>query len=457
MKILFAASEAYPLIKTGGLGDVAYSLPKALKNEKIDVRIILPKYSKIQNKYFENAKHLGHKEIWVAHHNEYVGIEEIEYGGNTYYLVDNERYFKRDNIYGEYDDCERFLFFAKAIVETMDITGFKPDIIHCNDWQTGLVPIYLKERNIFDIKTIFTIHNLRFQGLFYNDVIEKLLEINRDNYFHDDGIKYYDMISFLKAGVVYSNYITTVSESYANEIKTVEYGEGIHGLFEKYSYKLQGVVNGIDKESYPLTKKSHKTLKHELQEKLGLNLGENTPIISIISRLDRQKGIDFIVERFDEILSLGVQFVLLGSGEKHYENFFREKEHAYPGRVCSYIGFNQELSIDVYAGSDIFLMPSVFEPCGLSQMLAMRYGSIPLVRETGGLKDTVIPYNEYTEEGDGFGFKQLNSADMLNSLKYAIEIYHKPEKWQKIIKTAKKKDNSWNKSAKKYIEIYKKI
>ena len=457
MKILFAASEAYPLIKTGGLGDVAYSLPKALKNEKIDVRIILPKYSKIQNKYFENAKHLGHKEIWVAHHNEYVGIEEIEYGGNIYYLVDNERYFKRDNIYGEYDDCERFLFFAKAIVETMDITGFKPDIIHCNDWQTGLVPIYLKERNIFDIKTIFTIHNLRFQGLFYNDVIEKLLEINRDNYFHDDGIKYYDMISFLTAGVVYSNYITTVSESYANEIKTVEYGEGIHGLFEKYSYKLQGVVNGIDKESYPLTKKSHKTLKHELQEKLGLNLEENTPIISIISRLDRQKGIDFIVERFDEILSLGVQFVLLGSGEKHYENFFREKEHAYPGRVCSYIGFNQELSIDVYAGSDIFLMPSVFEPCGLSQMLAMRYGSIPLVRETGGLKDTVIPYNEYTEEGDGFGFKQLNSADMLNSLKYAIEIYHKPEKWQKIIKNAKKKDNSWNKSAKKYIEIYKKI
>ena len=220
---------------------------------------------------------------------------------------------------------------------------------------------------------------------------------------------------------------------------------------------MQGVVNGIDKESYPLTKKSHKTLKHELQEKLGLNLEENTPIISIISRLDRQKGIDFIVERFDEILSLGVQFVLLGSGEKHYENFFREKEHAYPGRVCSYIGFNQELSIDVYAGSDIFLMPSVFEPCGLSQMLAMRYGSIPLVRETGGLKDTVIPYNEYTEEGDGFGFKQLNSADMLNSLKYAIEIYHKPEKWQKIIKTAKKKDNSWNKSAKKYIEIYKKI
>ena len=457
MKILFAASEAYPLIKTGGLGDVAYSLPKALKNEKIDVRIILPKYSKIQNKYFENVKHLGHKEIWVAHHNEYVGIEEIEYGGNIYYLVDNERYFKRNNIYGEYDDCERFLFFAKAIVETMDITGFKPDIIHCNDWQTGLVPIYLKERNIFDIKTIFTIHNLRFQGLFYNDVIEKLLEINRDNYFHDDGIKYYDMISFLKAGVVYSNYITTVSESYANEIKTVEYGEGIHGLFEKYNYKLQGVVNGIDKESYPLSKKSHKTLKHELQEKLGLNLEENTPIISIISRLDRQKGIDFIVERFDEILSLGVQFVLLGSGEKHYENFFREKEHAYPGRVCSYIGFNQELSVDVYAGSDIFLMPSVFEPCGLSQMLAMRYGSVPLVRETGGLKDTVIPYNEYTEEGDGFGFKQLNSADMLNSLKYAIEIYHKPEKWQKIIKNAKKKDNSWNKSAKKYIEIYKKI
>ena len=261
MKVLFATGEAFPFVKTGGLGDVSYSLPKALVHkEKVDVRVILPKYSKIPSELLKNAKHLGHKEIWVAHHNEYVGIEEVELEEVIYYLVDNERYFKRANIYGEFDDCERFLFFCKAVVETMDITGFKPDIIHCNDWQSALIPIYLKERGIYDVKTIFTIHNLRFQGFFFNNVIEDLLEIDRAKYFQEDGLKYYDMISFLKGGVVYSDYITTVSDSYAEEIKTPELGEGIHGLFQKYDYRLLGIVNGIDKSSYPLFKKSNKIL-----------------------------------------------------------------------------------------------------------------------------------------------------------------------------------------------------
>ena len=458
MKILFAAGEAFPFIKTGGLGDVAYSLPKALvENENTDVRVILPKYSRISEKYLKDAVLLGSKEIWVAHHNEYVGIEEVKLDNLTFYLIDNKRYFDRGNIYGEYDDCERFLFFCKAVVETMDITGFKPDIIHCNDWQTGLIPIYLKERKINDVKTIFTIHNLRFQGLFFNNVIEDLLEINRNKYFHDDGIRFYDMISFLKAGVVYSDYITTVSESYAEEIKTYEYGEGLDGLFRRYDYKLSGIVNGIDKSSYPLSKKSHKTLKTDLQKRLGLNVDENIPLVAIITRLDRQKGIDYIIERFEEMISLPIQFILLGTGEKHYEHYFIAKEHQYKKSVCSYIGFSQELSEEIYKGADIFLMPSVFEPCGLSQMIAMRYGCIPVVRETGGLKDTVTPYNEYTGEGDGFGFKQANSYDMINALKYAVKFYHKPEIWKEIIKNAKKRDNSWEKSAKKYMEIYQKI
>ena len=458
MKILFATGEAFPFIKTGGLGDVSYSLQKALvQKEKLDVRVILPKYSKISNELLKDVRHLGHKEIWVAHHNEYVGIEEVELEGVIYYFVDNERYFRRLNVYGEYDDCERFLFFSKAVVETMDITDFKPDIIHCNDWQTALIPIYLKERGIYDVKTVFSIHNLRFQGFFYNNVIEDLLEIDRAKYFQDDGIKYYDMISFLKAGVVYSDYITTVSDSYAEEIKTPEFGEGIHGLFQKYGYKLSGIVNGIDKASYPLSKKSHKTLKANLQAKLGLEIEEATPLVAIITRLDRQKGLDFILEKFDEMMSLGIQFVLLGTGEKSYEDFFRYKESQYRGYVCSYIGFNQELSTEIYAGADIFLMPSVFEPCGLSQMIAMRYGCIPVVRETGGLKDTVKPYNEYTGEGDGFGFKQANGDDMIKALRYAVTMYRRPEVWKEIIANAKKRDNSWKEPAKRYKEIYQKL
>ncbi|HJH07923.1 MAG TPA: glycogen synthase [Fusobacterium ulcerans] len=457
MKVLFAAGEAWPFVKTGGLGDVAYSLPKALKKEKIDVRVIMPKYSSIPDKYKEMMQHLGDKQIWVAHHNEYVGIDYCELDGVTYYFVDNERYFNRSKVYGEGDDCERFAFFAKAIIETFYITGFEPDIIHCNDWHTGLVPIYLKERGMYNIKTIFTIHNLRFQGFFYNDVIEKTLELDRGRYFVEDGIKYYDMISFLKGGVVYSDYITTVSDSYAEEIKTPELGEGLDGLFRKFDYKLKGIVNGIDGTVYKVPRKGKKRLKAELQESLGLNQEPDVPLVSIITRLDRQKGIDLIIDSFDRLMKLGIQFVLLGNGEPKYEDFFKWKERQYPGRVCSYIGFNQPLSMEIYSGSDMFLMPSIFEPCGLSQMIAMRYSCVPIVRETGGLKDTVTPYNEYTGEGDGFGFKNISSDELYQTLEYAISIYEDKDKWEKIVKSAKARDNNWNTSAKKYISLYNEI
>ena len=457
MKVLFATGEAWPFIKTGGLGDVAYSLPKALKEKGIDARVILPKYGQIPEKYRYNMKHLGHKKIWASHYDAYVGIESYELEGVTYYFVDNMQYFTRAKIYGELDDCERFTFFTKAVVETFDITGFTPDIIHCNDWHTALTPIYLLERGLTNIKTVFTIHNLRFQGFFPNQEIEETLEIDRNKYYQEDGLKYYDMISFLKGGVVYSDYITTVSETYAQEIKTPEYGEGIDRLFRKFDYKLAGIVNGIDGNVFKLSNKPKKEMKAKLQKELGLEVDPDVPLVAIISRLDRQKGIDMLTQTFDRMMNLGIQFVLLGSGEAHYENFFRWKESQYPKKVCAYIGFNQPLSIDVYEGADIFLMPSLFEPCGLSQMIAMRYGTIPLVRETGGLKDTVTPYNEVTGEGDGFGFQEPNGEVLLKILSYAISIYKDKKQWDNIIKNAKARDNSWDISADKYIEVYKKI
>lgn len=453
-KILFATGEAWPFIKTGGLGDVAYSLPKALKEKGIDARVILPKYKQIPEKYINTMKHLGHKNIWASHYNAYVGIEEYELEGVKYYFVDNMQYFSRDKVYGENDDCERFTFFSKAIVETFEITGFTPDIIHCNDWHSALVPIYLKERGYSNIKSVFTIHNLRFQGFFPNRELEETLEIDRGKYFQEDGLKYYDMISFLKGAVVYSDYVTTVSESYAEEIKTPYFGEGIDGLFRKFDYKLKGIVNGIDGKVFETPKESKAELKKKLQKKLGLEENPDVPLVAIITRLDRQKGLDLITEAFDGLMDLGIQFVLLGSGEPHYENFFRWKENQYPKRVCSYIGFNQSLSIDIYGGADIFLMPSLFEPCGLSQMIAMRYGTIPVVRETGGLKDTVTPYNEITGEGDGIGFTEASSHMLYKAVKYIIELYKNKKVWKKIIDNAKARDNSWGLSANKYIEIY---
>ncbi|MDR3258487.1 MAG: glycogen synthase [Fusobacteriaceae bacterium] len=454
MKVLFVTGEAWPFIKTGGLGDVAYSLPKTLNKLEIDVRVMLPKYSQIEEKYRLGMKHLGNKYIWVEHHNEYVGIDMYELEGVTYYFVDGEKYFNRSKIYSEQDDCERFTFFCKAVTETFDLTDFYPDIIHCNDWHTGLVPIYLKERRIHNVRTIFTIHNLRFQGLFYNTEIERVLEIPRWGYYYEDGIKYYDMLSFLKGGIVYSDITTTVSKTYANEIKTPEFGEGLHGLFDKFGYKLRGVVNGIDVDTYKSPRITKARLKSRLQSKIGLDEDTHAPLISMITRLDRQKGIDMVIKIFDRIMDTGAQFVLLGNGEPYYEDFFRWKERQYKGRVCAYIGFNQTLAKEIYGGSDMFLMPSIFEPCGLSQMIAMRYGTIPIVRETGGLCDTVTPYNKYTGEGDGFGFKNSNEEELLWCLKYAMNIYNDKSKWVEIVKHAKARNNSWDKPAGEYVDLY---
>lgn len=457
IKVLFATGEAWPFVKTGGLGDVAYSLPKALKEKGIDVRVILPKYEQIPEKYRFGMEHLGHKKIWVSHYDAYVGIEQYKLEDVIYYFVDNMQYFARPKIYGEIDDCERFTFFSKAVVETFDLTGFTPDIIHCNDWHSALVPIYVRERGLTDIKTVYTIHNLRYQGFFPNIEIEETLEIDRAKYYQEDGLKYYDVISFMKGGVVYSDYVTTVSKSYADEIKTPEYGEGIDGLFRKFAFKLTGIVNGVDNTVFKASSEPKRSLKEKLQKKLGLNVDPDVPLVAIITRLDRQKGIDLITEAFDRMMGMGIQFVLLGSGDPYYESFFRCKESEYKGRVCSYIGFNQPLSIEIYSGADMFLMPSLFEPCGLSQMIAMEYGTIPIVRETGGLKDTVTPYNKYTGQGNGFSFIDPTPEVMLKILGYAIETYKNKKQWDMLIKHAKERDSSWNRPADEYIEVYRKV
>lgn len=473
-RVLFAAGEVWPFIKTGGLGDVAYSLPKALKKDGVDVRVILPYYNKISEEYKKKMKLLGHKSIKLAWREEvYLGIRELELEGIKYYFVENQQYFNRHEIYGEADDCERFTFFCKSIIESFEITGFLPNVIHCNDWHTGVVPLYLEEKKksglYTNIKTVFTIHNLRFQGCFPYYEVHNTLGVDPNIYFKEEGIKFHNSLSFMKSGVNYSDVITTVSESYAKEIMTPYYGEQLDGLFITHKSKLHGILNGIDYEIFNpetdneiIKKYNIDNLdgkidnKYELQKYLKLEQKKNIPVISIVTRLDRQKGIDLIMASFDSIMKeTPIQFILLGNGEKHYEEYFKDVERRYPDRVRSVIGFSNELAKKIYAGSDLFLMPSQFEPCGLSQLISLRYGTIPVVRETGGLQDTVEPYNEYTKIGNGFSFKNYNAHDMINAIKYAIKIYNEKESWEQIMKNAMNSDNSWEKSALKYLKIYK--
>ncbi|MBC2856455.1 glycogen synthase GlgA [Cetobacterium sp. 2A] len=453
MKILFATGEAWPFIKTGGLGEVAHSLPKSLNRAGVDIRVIMPKYSSIPEKFKKEMVYLGHKYINLAWRSVYVGVEQLVYEGVTYYFIDNEYYFKRHKIYGEFDDCERFAFFSKAVLETFDITGFRPDIIHCNDWHTGMIPLYLNDKGI---KTIFTIHNLRFQGVFGKENLEDILGIDYNTYYREEAIKYRDGVSFMKAGINYSNFVSTVSETYANEIKTNHYGEGLSGLFNHIDYKLRGILNGIDTEVYKPSK-NKKTKKKKLQKLTGLEINNEIPIVSVVTRLDRQKGIDLISCVFDEMMELDVQFILLGSGEHHYQEFFKEQEQRYPGKVFVKIGYNEDLAKDIYEGSDIFMMPSDFEPCGLSQMISMRYGTIPLVRETGGLADTVKPYNQYENDGTGFSFKNYNAHEMLNTLIYSLSIYKDSKKWKELQKRAMLENNSWENISLKYIDLYEEV
>lgn len=471
VNILFAVSECVPFIKSGGLADVAGALPKALQRLGLNVRVMLPYYSLIPEHI--RKKCVLHKVITVqlGWRNQYCGILKLKQEGITYYFIDNEYYFKRDSIYGHYDDGERFSFFSKAVLECIPHLDFEVDVLHCHDWHTAMANFLLREKYreqpLYEkIKTIFTIHNLQFQGVFPRIVMHDLLELG-DEYFHSEQLEFYGNINFMKGGIIASDIITAVSPTYKEEIQYSFFGEKLDGLLRKYNNKLVGIVNGIDDVLY--TPKNDKTIaamydanslykkrenKRALQRYFGLPEKEEAPIIAMVTRLTKQKGLDLVRHVFHEMMQEDVQFIVLGSGDKEYEQFFEQMAYEYRDKVKVYIGFHEELAHQVYAGTDLFLMPSLFEPCGLGQLIALTYGAIPIVRETGGLNDTVQSYNEDTNEGNGFSFTNFNAHDMLHTVQRALHYYHDKQVWQSLMKRAMTEDYSWKQSAQKYKELY---
>ena len=471
MNILFVASEAHPFIKTGGLGDVMGALPISLNALGADVRVVIPNYRDINKDIKSKLKFIDSFNVKVGWRTQYCGILEYEYQGIKYYLLDNEYYFKRGGLYGYYDDGEKFAFFSRATLEFIKHIDWTPDIVHCNDWQTAMVPVlhkleYIKEKRLKKIKTILSIHNLFFKGIFSPDVLPELFGYDYEP-FLNGSIEHNGAVSFLKGGINYSDKIITVSKTYAKEIKTSEYGEGLDGLLKYRESFLEGIVNGIDYKEYNPEKDKYiyknydiknienkKFNKKKLQKELNLPIDSEIPMIGLVSRLTHQKGCDLIIKILDDLLKDNVQVVVLGTGDYIYEESFKRFSNKYPEKLSSNIKFSNELAHKIYASSDMFLMPSLFEPCGLGQLIALRYGSIPIVRETGGLKDTVIPYNEYTEDGNGFGFINYSQDELIKIIRYALSIFKDNNRWNLIIKNAMESDNSWEKSAKEYVRIY---
>lgn len=474
-KILFAASEAIPFIKTGGLADVIGSLPEYFDKEEFDVRIILPRYLCMQDEFRKNMQFCCHFYVNLGWRKQYVGIFETTYHGITYYFVDNEFYFAGDQPYHHiHEDVEKFAYFSKAVLEALPYLDFCPDIIHCHDWQTGLVPVFLHtiygDNNYYaGIKTVFSIHNMKFQGRWKLQAVMDITGLPKQ-IFEPNRLESYGEANYLKGGIIYADAVTTVSPTYAYEITTQQGGEGLDGLMRQMDQKLFGILNGIDTKVYnPITdeylvKKFDSTNflegkagnKKALQEEMGLEVSADTMLIGIVSRMTNQKGFDLIAYIMDELMGQeNVQFVVLGTGEEQYENMFRYFEQKYPKRLKANIFYREDLAHRIYASCDSFLMPSLFEPCGLSQMMSMRYGTIPIVRETGGLRDTVKPYNEYEHTGTGFSFSNYNAHEMLKIIRYSIEVFEKkPKEWEGLIKRAMQEDHSWEVSAKSYEKLY---
>lgn len=473
-KILFAASEAVPFIKTGGLADVVGSLPKYFNKKEYDVRVILPKYLAIPQRFKEKLEYKTHFYMELAWRSQYVGILEMEYEGVHFYFIDNEYYFAGCQPYGNiHEDIEKFAFFSRAVLSALPQIDFRPDIIHCHDWQTGLIPVYLHDsfsagEFYQGIKTIMTIHNLKFQGIWNLKKVKDITGLS-SYYFTSDKLEAYGDANYLKGGIVYADMVTTVSESYAEEIKMPFYGEGLDGLIRARSNCLAGIVNGLDYEEYnpetdsliynPFNAKNFRKEKiknkRALQKELGLEQNDKKFMLGIVSRLTDQKGLDLIDFVIEEICAEDTQLVVLGTGESKYENLFRHFAWKYPERVSANIYYSNEMSHRIYAACDGFLMPSLFEPCGLSQLMSLRYGTVPIVRETGGLRDTVEPYNEYEGTGTGFSFANYNAHEMLNTIRYAKNIYfNRKREWNKIVDRGMAKDFSWNSSARRYEELY---
>ena len=471
MKVLFAASEAHPFIKTGGLGDVMGALPKSLINLDIDARVVIPKYKNIKDELKQKLQFIKWFTVSVGWRNQYCGVFQYDYDGVIYYFIDNEYYFNRDGLYGYFDDGERFAFFNRAVLELIKEIDWQPDLINCNDWQTGMIPVLLNleyKKDLFysKIRTIFSIHNLLFKGSFSPNILPELFGYDYMP-LANGSVELDGAVSFLKGGLNYCDQITTVSNTYAEEIKTPQYGEGLDGLLRCRSCYLMGIVNGIDYEEFnPQEDKfifknfDLETIEDKvknklaLQKELGLPQKENTPMIGLISRLTHQKGCDLIVNIIDRLLQRDIQLVILGTGDYWYEETFKNLQYRYPDKVSANIKFDNTLAHKIYAATDMFLMPSLFEPCGLGQLIALRYASIPIVRETGGLKDTITPYNKYNGKGNGFGFKNFNSNELMQIVEYALTIYNDEKAWNNIIRQAMNSDNSWEKSAMQYKLLY---
>jgi len=471
VKVMFAVSECVPFIKSGGLADVAGSLPKELVKQGTEVTVIMPKYKDIPEKYLGDLEKVMDFRVQVGWRNQYCGIEKLQQDGITFYFIDNEYYFNRQGLYGYFDDGERFSFFNRAVLESLSYLSYYPDIIHCHDWHTAMIPFMLNvdykwRREYSQIKTVFTIHNLQFQGIMPRGALGDLLNIN-DDHFTTDQLEFYGNVNFMKAALVASDKVTTVSPTYMNEIQTDYYGEKLNQLLELRQSDLTGIINGIDEEVYnPATddviiqKYSNTNIsgkvanKLHIQKMFGLKEDESIPVISMITRLTSQKGLELVRHVFHEIMEENVQFLVLGTGDPEFENFFREMEFKYPDKCKAYIGFDENLAHKLYAGADLFLMPSKFEPCGLGQLIALQYGNIPIVRETGGLNDTVYSYNESTNSGNGFSFTNFNAHDMLYTIRRALQIYQDKDVWSTIVKNAMTMDNSWAQSAFKYNQLY---
>lgn len=470
MRVLFVASEAAPFVKTGGLGDVVRSLPKALRKQGLDVRVILPKYAEISAEYKRNIVLKKKLAVPVGWRKQYCGVERLRY--KPFYFIDNEYYFKRKGLYGFFDEAERYAFFCRAVLEAIPYLKFVPDIIHCHDWHTGPVSLFLKTHyhatSLYqNIRTVFTIHNLKYQGVFPKEILGNLLGLSEE---HFPAVEFFGQVNFMKAGLNFSDIITTVSKTYAAEIQSSYFGEQLDGVMRHRSADLYGILNGIDEQEYNPEKNKHifscynlkkitekQKNKKKLQQHLNLPVKKAVPLLAIVSRLIDQKGLALIERVLPEILAMDLQMVVLGTGEPKYEYLFKWMAKQYPDKLSVNISFDQVLAHQIYAASDLLLMPSLFEPCGLSQLIALRYGCLPIVRETGGLKDTVHAYDEDTGVGNGFSFTNFNAHDMLYTIKRAVDYFNQKQVWSKIVANAMTGDYSWHKSAQEYIKLYKQL
>ncbi|MBP2652716.1 MAG: glgA 3 [Firmicutes bacterium] len=470
--VLFVASEAIPFVKTGGLGEVAGSLPKELNRQGGDVRVILPKYGDIPGEWREKIVHLHDTHTYVGWRMQHCGLQKLEQDGMVYYFVDNEYYFKRPGYYGYYDDAERFAFFCRAVLELLPYLDFSPEIIHCHDWQTAVLPVLLKAHyshlpEYRRLRTITTIHNLQYQGIFDREVVGDILGLSEDYYFTGERLEFYGAANFLKAGIVFADAITTVSETYAWEITTYEGGKQLDGVLRSRQADVYGILNGIDDTYYDpehddyiispyswasIERKAENKLR--LQERLNLPVDPKIPVVGIASRLVAAKGLDLIAGVLEELMALNMELVILGTGEAYYEDMVRWAMSRYPDKISANIFFDEAFAHQLYAGADIYLMPSLFEPCGISQLIAMRYGAVPIVRATGGLKETVQPFSEETGLGNGFSFTAYNAHDMLYTIEKALSLFNDQSVWRKIVQNGMAADYSWRRSAEKYLDMY---